>query len=327
MPGTKTRGETTLSLELYRKLYLARRAEEKIREHYGEDEMKTPMHMSMGEEAIAAGVCHALRPEDQVFATYRSHAIYLSKTGDIEDFFAEMYGKETARLKGKGGSMHMCSPRHGFMGTSAIVASIIPVAVGAAFASKCQGNGRITAVFFGDGATEEGDFWESLNVACLMRLPVLFVCEDNGFAVHTPTSSRQGFRSITAIVARFDCNVLKASSTDVEAIYDLTRRAIELTKTTGRPCFLHLKYYRYLEHVGVNEDFDAGYRPRQEFEAWFKKDPVARQRQRLLKLGLTPADIDRIETEIDARIESSLAAAREGPFADEGELLNGVFAP
>ncbi len=168
-----------LNLDLYKKLYLARRAEKKIREHYMEDEMKTPMHMSMGEEAIAVGVCHALKAEDQVFATYRSHAIYLAKTQKIDDFFAEMYGKDTALLKGKGGSMHMCAPESGFMGTSAIVASIIPVAVGVAFANKQMGNDKLATVFFGDGATDEGAFWESLNVACLMKLPILFVCEDN----------------------------------------------------------------------------------------------------------------------------------------------------
>jgi acetoin:2,6-dichlorophenolindophenol oxidoreductase subunit alpha len=314
-----------LSLDLYKKMFLARRAEEKIRQHYGEDEMKTPMHMSMGEEAIAAGVCHALRPDDQVFATYRSHAIYLAKTGDVADFFAEMYGKDTARLKGKGGSMHMCAPRHGFMGTSAIVASIIPVAVGAAFASRTQGTGRLTTVFFGDGATEEGGFWESLNIACLMRLPVLFVCEDNGLAVHTPASARQGFRSITAIVSRFDCHVLKASSTDVEVIYNLTSRAVELIKTTGRPCFLHLKYYRYLEHVGVNEDFEAGYRPREEYLKWRRRDPIALQRKRLRRLGLGEPEIAGVENELSRRVEASVRMAREAPFAPGDELRRGVF--
>jgi TPP-dependent pyruvate/acetoin dehydrogenase alpha subunit len=271
-----------LSLELYKKLYLIRRAEEKIREHYMENEMKTPMHMSMGEEAIAVGVCHALKTEDQVFGTYRSHAIYLAKTQNVEDFFAEMYGKDTALLKGKGGSMHMCAPEAGFMGTSAIVASIIPVAVGAAFANKRKGNGKLVAVFFGDGALDEGDFWESLNVACLMKLPILFVCEDNGFAVHTPTSKRQGYASITDIVSRFNCNVLREKTTDVEIIYGLTLKAIESIKTTQMPCFIHLRYYRYLEHVGVNEDFDADYRSREEFEEWYKVDPVNLQRKRLL---------------------------------------------
>ena len=316
-----------LNLDLYKKLYLIRRAEEKIREHYGEDEMKTPMHMSMGEEAIAVGICHALSKHDQVFGTYRSHATYLAKTQNTNDFFAEMYGKDTALLKGKGGSMHLCAPDSGFMGTSAIVASIIPVAVGAAFANKQKGNGKLVTVFFGDGAADEGAFWESLNVACLMRLPVLFVCEDNGLAVHTPVSKRHGYASITDIVSRFNCNVFEESSTDAEVIYGLAHQAIESMRVAQVPCFMHLRYYRYLEHVGVNEDFDAGYRSREEFEEWYKKDPVKLQRVKLTsKYGISEEEVVRIEREIDSRIESSAKLAQEAPFAEASELHKGVFA-
>ena len=315
-----------LNLELYQKLYLARRAEEKIREHYATDEMKTPMHMSMGEEAITVGVCHALKEEDQVFGTYRSHAIYLAKTGDTDDFFAEMYGKDTASLKGRGGSMHLCAPEYGFMGTSAIVASIIPVTVGAAFANKRQGNGKLAAVFFGDGAVDEGNFWESLNIACLMKLPVLFICENNGFAVHTPASKRHGYKSITEIVSKFNCNVLKEKTTDVEVVYKLTHQAIKLINTTGMPCFIHLEYYRYLEHVGVNEDFDAGYRSRAEFEEWYKRDPIKLQREKILSHSISEAEVLKVEKEIDSKIENSLRLAKEAPFAEDNELYRGVFA-
>jgi len=315
-----------LNWELYKKLYLIRRAEEKIREHYMEDEMKTPMHMSMGGEAIAVGVCHALKVEDQVFGSYRSHAIYLAKTQNTDDFFAEMYGKDTALLKGKGGSMHMCAPDSGFMGTSAIVASSIPVAVGAAFANKQQGNGKLVAVFFGDGALDEGNFWESFNLACLMQLPILFVCEDNGLAVYTPTAKRHGYTSITDSVSKFNCNVLKDNTTDAEVIYKLASKAIKLIKTTQMPCFIYLRYYRYLEHVGVNEDFDADYRSREEFEEWYKKDPVNLQREKLLIHGVSEEEVIRIEREIDKQIANSLRLAREAPFAETGELYKGIFA-
>ncbi len=315
-----------INLALYKKVYLIRKAEEKIREHYYEDEMKTPMHMSMGEEAIAVGVCHALKAEDQIFGTYRSHAIYLAKTGDTDNFFAEMYGKGTSLQKGKGGSMHLCAPESGFMGTSAIVGSIIPVAVGAAFANKRNGNGKVVAVFFGDGATDEGDFWESLNVACLMKLPLLFVCEDNGLAVHTPTSKRHGYTSITDIVSEFNCNVFKENTTDVEAIYELTGKAIKLTEETQRPSFLHLKYYRYLEHVGVSEDFDAGYRSRDEFEEWYKVDPVNLQRKKLLESGYNKADIQKIERDIDVQIEKSIKLAQRALFSDINELHKEIYA-
>ena len=314
-----------LSLDLYRKAYLIRKSEEEICKYYPEDGMKTPMHMSMGEEAIAVGICHALKQEDQVFCSYRSHALYLAKTENIDNFFAEMYGKSTSLQKGKGGSMHLCEPALGFMGASAIVASQIPVAVGSAFANKILKNGKIVAVFFGDGAVDEGVFWESLNVACLMELPILFVCEDNDFAVHTPPSVRHGYASITEIVSNFNCNVFQDETTDVEVIYKLTQGAIKKMKKNQQPCFFHLKYYRYLEHVGINEDFEAGYRSRNEFEKWLKKDPIRLQRDRLIELGLED-EVQAIEKEIDSKVNDSIVATKKAPFADKDELYRGVLA-
>lgn len=314
-----------LNIELYRKMYLIRRSEEKIREVYSEDEMKTPMHMSMGAEAINAGVCHALNKNDQVFGTYRSHALYLAKTENIYNFFAEMYGKNTALLKGKGGSMHLCDPQKGFMGTSAIVASSISVAVGAAFANKVKGNKKVVAVFFGDGATDEGTFWESVNVASLMSIPVIFVCEDNGLAVHTYTHQRKGYKDISKIISKFKCTVFKDDSTDVECIYHLAAKAIKSVRSTNVPCFIHLKYYRYLEHVGINEDFDAGYRSRKEFESWYKKDPIILERARLKKAGVSEKGIKEIERKIDHKIDVIMNSVKNEPFAKEGELYEEVF--
>ena len=315
-----------LNVELYRKVCLIRKAEDKIREHYYDDEMKTPVHLSIGKEAIEAGICHALRAQDQIFGTYRSHGIYLSRTGETDAFYAELYGKETGLVKGKAGSMHLSAPELGFLGTSAIVASNIPVAVGAAFANKRKGNGKLVAVFFGDGALDEGNFWESLNVACLMKLPVLFVCEDNGQAVHTPKSCRHGYNSITNIVSQFNCNVLENTTTDVELVYELACNAIRLLEEDQRPCFLHLEYYRYLEHVGVNEDFDAGYRSKDEFAKWYRVDPVDLQRKKLLELGCNEAEIQKIERDIDAQIERSLKSAQMAPFPDKSELYEGIYS-
>ncbi len=315
-----------LNLELYRKLYLIRRAEETIRKYYFEDRMKTPMHMSMGGEANAVGVCHALSDEDQVFGSYRSHAIYLAKTQDIDDFLAEMYGKDTALLKGKGGSMHLCAPAHGFMGTSAIVASSIPVAVGAAFANKQNKNDHVVAVFFGDGALNEGDFWESINLACLKKIPVLFVCEDNDLAVHTFKYERNGYDSITDVISNFNIDVYKNSSTDVEVIYNLSKDAIDSVRKTHRPCFINLEYYRYLEHVGVNDDFGAGYRSEVEFLKWYEVDPIKIQRDKLVSLGFANDLILSIETEIDGLVNDSMEKAEKAPFADLNELYKGVYS-
>lgn len=315
-----------LNLELYRKMYLIRRTEEAVCRHYSEDEMKTPVHLSIGEEAIAAGVIHTLAPTDQFFGTYRSHGIYLARTGETDKFFAEMYGRETGLLKGKTGSMHLSAPEHGFMGTSAIVAGIIPVAVGAAYANKVAGNGKIVAVFFGDGATEEGGFWESINVACLMKVPILFVCEDNELAVFTRKAYRRGFDSLPAILERFHCTVITDSTTDVERIHQRTQEAIDSIKNKDQPCFLNLAYYRYLEHVGVCEDFHCGYRTREEFEEWVKVDPIKIQREKLLGLGYGEDEIEGLEAAIDGQIARSIEHARQAPFPGVEELYREVSA-
>ncbi|MCM8797204.1 MAG: thiamine pyrophosphate-dependent dehydrogenase E1 component subunit alpha [Candidatus Omnitrophica bacterium] len=314
-----------LNVELYKKVYLIRRAEEKIREYYAEDEMKTPMHMSMGEEAIAAGVCHALNNCDQVFTTYRSHAVFLAKTQNCDEFFAEMYAKETSSIKGKGGSMHLCLPADGFMGTSAIVGAHIPVAVGCAFANKIKNNNKIVAVFFGDGAVDEGVFWESINVACLMRLSVLFLCEDNNLAVHTFSYERRGYSSITQIISRFNCQVFESDSTDTEEIYNLTLKALMQIRRENKPCFMNLKYYRYLEHVGVNYDFDVGYRSKEEFENWYKRDPVSLLRKKLLDCGLGIEEIKKIEEDINSKIDQSILKAKKAPFSEQSELHKDIF--
>ena len=325
MKRNESMQDLKLNLELYRKLYLIRRCEERIIEFYPEDEMKTPMHMSMGEEAIAVGVCHTLKPDDQIFGTYRSHAIYLAKTEDTDDFFAEMYGKATALLKGRGGSMHMCAPDRGFMGSSGIVATTIPVAVGAAFANKSRGNGRIVTVFFGDGATDEGVFWESINVACLMKLPVIFVCEDNGLAVHTPGPERRGYGSLPDIISRFNCSVLHSESTDVEEIYRLALKGMEIIRKKEEPVVLFCRYYRYLEHVGINEDFNAGYRSKDEFLEWYKIDPVLRQRAKILLFGCKEYEIEGLERRIDEKIMTSILNAKKAAFCDVCELNDEVI--
>ncbi len=314
------------STALYKKLYRIRCAEEAIIAHYMEDEMKTPMHMSMGGEAIAVGVCDAIGSRGAVYCTYRSHAVYLAMAGETDAFFAELYGKATGVAGGKAGSMHLSAPEHGFMGASAIVGTTIPLAVGSAFAGRMIGNKKIAAVFFGDGAIDEGVFWESLNLACVMRLPVIFICEDNSLAVHSFDHARHGYRSIAKIVAGFDCRVMTSQSTDVERIHEITQQAIAHATKKQMPVFLHLKYYRYLEHVGVNEDFDAGYRSRKEFEVWKRKDPVALQRKKLLALGMSERAVKKLEHTILTHIEHSIVKAQKAPFPKPSDLMKHIFA-
>ncbi len=315
----------TLNWQLYQKLFLIRHAEAVIQEHYLEDEMKTPMHMSKGGEAIAVGVCDALSATDQIVGTYRSHAIYLAKTGESDRFFAELYGKATGTAKGKAGSMHLTAPELGLICTSAIVGTNIPVGIGAAFANRRQNNGKVVAIFFGDGAIDEGVFWESLNMACLMRLPVLFVCEDNGLAVHIPSEARHGYRSITEVVRQFDCEVVADDTTDVEQIYRLTQQAIRATQSQNRPVFMHLKYYRYLEHVGVFEDFKAGYRSKSAYDRWEEADPIRLQREKLQQ-WYSEAEISALEDSIKEQVQLSLQRAEEAPFPESHELYEDIYA-
>lgn len=312
-------------LDIYKTLYLIRRSEELIIQHYKENEMKTPMHMSMGEEAIVGGVVAALQKSDQVFGTYRSHALYLAKTGDADGFFAELYGKVTGNAHGKAGSMHIASPAHNMMLTSAVVATTIPVAVGAALSNKIQKKRSVVAVFFGDGAIDEGVFWESMNFASLKKLPILFVCEDNNLAIHSHCKERHGYKSIMQIVSQYNCQVAGSQTTDVFEILKITAEMLKKMKQTGQPGFLHLKYYRYLEHVGVEEDFHFKYRSREEFLEWKKVDPLLVAREYLLKTGLKEAEIGALEKRIDQRLISSIKKAKEAPYPSVTELLADIY--
>jgi len=313
------------NLELYKKLFLIRRSEEKIIEHYMEDEMKTPVHLSVGEEAIAAGVIHATKKNDQIYGTYRNHGIYLARTGETDKFFAELYGRQTGVAKGKAGSMHIFCPECNFLGASAIVATTIPLGLGGAFAKKYKKEKGLSFTFFGDGALEEGVFWESLNFACLHKLPIIFVCEDNGLAIHSHIKDRQSFKSITDVASKFGCNVFKEDSTDPEVIYNLTLKAIKKQKENGKPCMMHLKYYRYLEHVGINKDFKFGYRPEEEYKKWLKVDPVDLQRKKLLNMGISEKELKDLETKIIKQINKSVELAKKAPFPDCKEVLADVY--
>lgn len=311
-----------LLLDLYKKMFLLREAEKAIQAEYCNDEMKTPMHMSMGSEAIAVGVCAALGDVAQVWGTYRSHAIYLARTGDVEGFFAELYGKSTGPGGGRAGSMHLADPDKGVMMTSAVVATSISPALGGAFASKVLNDGKINVAFFGDGATDEGAFWESVNLASLWQLPVILVCEDNGLAIHTPTTVRRGYDSLGEMLKEFRCHFLEYAGTDVQQVYNLAIIAIE--HCDYRPVILSFKYYRYLEHVGVNEDFNAGYRSKDQFLEWKKNDPIDIQRKKLISAGLAE-ETAKAEFDVLDQIKDAIALAKAAPYPAPEELHSGVY--
>lgn len=315
-----------ITLQLFRSLFLARRSEEYIVKHYPENRMRTPMHMSMGQEFVPVGVCQALEGKADVFASYRSHAAFLAQTHDTDRFFSELYGRTSGTGEGKGGSMHLAAPDKGHMLSSGVVATQIPVAVGAAFANLQLGTGRMAVAFFGDGAVDAGVFWESINSAALFRLPVLFVCEDNGFAVDTPREARQTVRSLAEAVKPFGCDSYEDDTGDVESVYSLTRVAAEKARAERRPAFLNIKCSRYLEHVGIGEDWNWGYRDKTAHDReWLQRDAVLVQRRRLREQGVGEDEIVAIEKEIDLSVRLSVERAGLAPIPGPERLHAGVF--
>lgn len=292
----------------YRSLYRIRRVEEEIARVYPQDKIKSPVHLSIGQESIAVAVCEALSADDVVYGTYRGHAMYLAKGGDLRQMIAELYGKATGCTHGQGGSMHLIDPEAGVMGTSAVVGTTIANAVGHAYALKYRGSKAVVASFFGDGATEEGVFHESLNFAALKRLPMLFICENNSYAIHTHQLRRQAQANIAERARGYG---MPAERLDHDALrlHDRVRQAVEALRSgESGPFFFECKTYRWKEHVGPGDDFNLGYRSRQEVEPWLADDQVAR-----LAAMIDPELRRQIEGEVECEIEVAFAFAEVSP--------------
>lgn len=314
-------------VELYRQMLRIRLVDERIAELYPEQEMRCPVHLSIGQEAAAVGVCAALRADDYVFGTHRSHGHYLAKGGDLRAMLAEFYGKATGCSGGRGGSMHLIDVDAGFLGSTPIVGSTIPIAVGAALAVAMQREPRVVAVFLGDGATEEGVFHESLNFAALRELPVLFVCENNLYSVNSPLSVRQSpRRDVCAIAEANGIPSARLDGNDVGLVFAGAADAIERARSGDGASLLELDTYRWRTHCGPGYDGNLGYRTEAELEAWRARDPIAAARERLLADGaFDAAALQRIEGELEREIDDAVAFAKESPFPDGDELLADVY--
>jgi TPP-dependent pyruvate/acetoin dehydrogenase alpha subunit len=306
---------------IYRKLRLIRRAEEEIARIYPSDKIKSPVHLSIGQEAIAVGICDPLRPDDVVSGTYRSHAAYIAKGGDLPAMFAELYGKDTGCARGKGGSMHIVGMEQYILGTSAVVGTTVPIALGYALALQREGGGRVVAAFFGDGATEEGVFYESLNFAALHKLPVLFVCENNGYAIHTPIAKRWAANRLCERVATYGIPAHQVNDSDVLVLWNLASQAYAEIRQGSGPVFIEARTYRWKEHVGPNEDYDAGYRTREELRPWVDNDQVA-----VIGAKLDPTLKAQIDAEVEREIAAAVDFAETSPFPEPKELYTDVYA-
>lgn len=317
----------TLGRSLLRMMLLIRAAEERIGELVSAGEIHTPCHLSIGQEAVAAGVCAALEQQDTVWGGHRSHGHYLAKGGDLQAMMAEIFGKATGCSKGRGGSMHLISPACGLYGTVPLVGATIPLAVGAGLASKLRHEPHVAVAFFGDGATEEGHFHESLNLAALYRLPVLFVCENNFYSTHMALSERRLNDNIVHIAEPSGMPAVRLDGNDVLAVFDGTVKAVAGARAGEGPFFLECRTYRWRGHVGPGWDVAVGEYRRRELDEWIPKDPILRLKRRLVDEGASAQDLDAMEPVMQDEVEAAVEFARASPLPDEGDLFRHVYAP
>ncbi|WJG10589.1 thiamine pyrophosphate-dependent dehydrogenase E1 component subunit alpha [Aliiglaciecola sp. LCG003] len=274
----------SLLLSYYQDILRIRLVEEAIAARYSEQKMRCPTHLSIGQEAVAVGVSASLSHKDKAYSSHRAHAHYLAKGGDLKKLIAELYGKETGCTGGRGGSMHLTDLDAGFVASTAIVGNSIPLAVGNALHQQVQKLDEISVAYFGEGATEEGAFYESANFAALKGLPILFVCENNGYSVYSPLHVRQPKgRSITKLAEAIGVQAVEVDGNDVIQVADVAAKNIDNIRSGAGPVLMECHTYRHREHCGPNWDDDLAYRPSWEVSKWLERDPVNLLESQLLR--------------------------------------------
>jgi len=318
-----------LAGQLLESMLRIRLIEEAVADHYARQQMRCPVHLSIGQEGVAAGVGLALRPEDLAMSGHRSHAHYIAKGGNLEAMIAELHGRATGCCRGRGGSMHLVDLAAGFMGAVPIVGSTIPIATGLAFADKVRGVKRVTVAFLGEAATEEGVFHESVNFAVLHALPILYVCENNLYSVYSPLSVRQPQgRSLAKLVAGHGLPSEEADGNDPWLVHQRTDEAAARAREGKGPSFLEFTTYRWREHCGPGWDNHIGYRTEAEFLAWKERDPIACYEKALATQGLLDTAVrDSRVSAIRQEIAEAFTKALRAPFPEQSSLLDHLYAP
>ncbi len=311
----------------YREMLRIRAVEEEIAARYKEQKMRCPVHLSVGQEAIAVGVSAALSRSDQVVSTHRCHAHYLAKGGDLVAMLSELMGKSTGCCGGRGGSMHLLDLAAGVLLSLPIVAASIPVGVGAALSFKQQGKPNVAVIYLGDASLEEGVYHESANFAALKKLPAIFVCENNLYSVYTGLNDRQPQRPLTELGRAHGMPALHVDGNDLRAVHAASTEAVTRARAGGGPTFILADTYRWREHCGPNYDNDLGYRTVAEFEQWRERDPIAQLRATLLARGLLSEAAERtMKAEIEKEIAQAFATAEAAPMPDPKFVGTGVYA-
>ena len=315
------------SKEWYFSMLRIRMVEERIADLYSEQEMRCPVHLSIGQEAVAVGVCEHLSDKDIVMSAHRAHAHYLAKGGNLKSMLAELYGKETGCAMGKGGSMHLVDLNSGFFAAVPIVGSTIPIAVGVAWAFKMKNSSNIVTVFLGDGATEQGVFFESLDFASLKNVPILFVCENNFYSVYSQLDVRQApDRKISVLAKSHGIKTFTGDGNNINHVSEIAKEAVEFIKINNAPAFIELETFRWLEHCGPNSDDDLGYRKQGELDEWLKKDPIESYKSLMIENHkITEQEIiEKIEV-ISTEIDKAFEYAKESPFPDQSFLNQHIY--
>jgi len=315
------------TLALFHSMLRIRRVEEALASRYVDQEMRCPMHLCIGQEGVSVGVCSAMSKDDVVFSNHRAHGHYLAKGGNLNAMVAEIYGRATGCCGGRGGSMHLIDLDVGFMGATPIVGGTVPLAVGSAWAASLKGKRQVSVVFFGDGCFEEGVVYESLNFAALHKLPVVFICENNDFAVYTRTTERQPNRPIYQLAGAQGISACLGDGNDVEEVFSLSESAVESARQGNGPQFIELSTYRWREHCGPYFDDDLNYRTTLEIEHGKKNCPIEKLATRLQSINaVTQFELDAMEAEIQKEVTSAFAFALSSPKPSSKYSMERVYA-
>jgi len=312
---------------IYTALYRIRAVEEEIAKKYDEGKMRCPVHLSIGQEIVSAVFSQIVKKRDFAVSTHRSHAHYLAKGGSLKRMISEIYGKETGCSNGKGGSMHLVDLAVNFMGSSPIVGNIIPIGVGLGLSANIKNTDQITYVFIGDAAVEEGSFYESLNFACVKKIPVIFICENNLYSVYSNLSERQPMNRDNSKMAKsIGVNSQSCDGHDIFKIYQALNQAATQVRKNKKPFFLEFSSYRWIEHCGSNYDNSIGYRSEKEFLSWKQKDPLSKIRNLLLKKELTNNQLIIEEKKINFEIKQAFNYAAKSKFPKQKTAFEGEYA-
>lgn len=318
-----------LLIEFYHSMLRSRLCEESFVEHILSGAIRGPAHLYSGQEAVASGICAALTNEDYIFGNHRSHGHYLAKGGSMNEMVAELFGKSNGCCKGRGGSMHVGAPQHGVLGCAPIVGGTISLAMGAALAASIRKDNRVCVSFFGDGATGEGPFYESLNFSQLKKLPIIFACENNLYSTHMPISECRSCMEIYKSAEAFGVKSYRVDGNDVLAVYDAAKEAVQFARDGLGPVFIEFLTYRLRGHVGPDDNVQGTHtdiRPRQEIEDWHKNDPI-NNLLAYLKVNLiaTDEELQSITDKVIKEVENAHMYATDGLYPEQSELNAYVF--